>query len=133
MDNSQLNCKPSQGQPSVGDARITKVTAEEGLNEKAKAVIAQRQKIKARYRLLAKTNRVSRGCAIKFDYNGWSADGTWKRGGNSGLGMPCGNGCDWPGECRERERRAAKEMRKSQRQEKIIDMVTCIHHFCLVL
>lgn len=33
------------------------------------------------------------------------------------------------GECRERERRAAKEMRKLKRQEEIGGMLTCSHHF----
>ena len=129
VDSSQLNSKKTQDQPKVGDGKIA---VEEGRNEKAKAVIALRQRIKARYRLLMKSNRMSRGCTVEFDYDGWYADGAWKREGKSGLGMPCENGCDWPGECRERERKAAKETRKSKRQEKIVDMVTHSHHFCSV-
>lgn len=79
-----------------------------------------------------KGNRVSRGSRIEFDYSGWGVDGAWKREGRSGLGMPCENGCDWPGECKERAREVAKEMRKSKQREKIAKMMTYSHHFCAV-
>lgn len=129
VNNSQLGFKKTQDHPSVG---VAKIAVEEGRNEKAKAVIALRQKIKARYRLLMKSNQMSRACAVEFDYAGWSAYGVWKRGGKLGLGMPCEDGCDWPGECRERERRAAKEMRKSKRLGRVAEMVTYSHRFCSV-
>jgi hypothetical protein len=129
VDNSQLCPKQIQNQQRVGDV---KVAAEEGQNEKARAVIALRQMMKARSRSLMKANRISTTCAVKFDYEGWSAYGQWKREGKSGLGMPCENGCDWPGECRERKRIAAEEVRKSKRRETIVEMVTYSHHFCLI-
>lgn len=129
VENSQLCPKQIQDQPSVGDV---KVAAEDGRNEKAKAVIALRQMMKARSRSLMKANRISRACAVKFDYEGWSAYGAWKRKGKSGIGMPCEKGCDWPGECKERKRITAEEVRKSKRLEKIAEMVTYRHHFCSV-
>lgn len=105
-----------QDRPDVWDAKIA---VEEGKNEKAKAVIALRQKIKERYQLLSmKANRVSKWCTIEFDYGGWAADGAWNREGKLGLGMPCEKGCDWPGECREKAREAVKELRKSKRRGK---------------
>ncbi|KFY58858.1 hypothetical protein V496_05924 [Pseudogymnoascus sp. VKM F-4515 (FW-2607)] len=133
VESSQVKSNQMRDQTSVEDKISAEVSLEEGRNEKAKAVIAMRQRIKARYRLLTKANRVSKGCAVTFDYNGWSVYGSWKREGKSGLGMPCENGFDWPGECRERERRAEKEMRKLKRQEKVVQMVTYSHHFCSVL
>lgn len=108
VNKTQLNSKQKQDKASVGN---DKVAEEEGRNEKAKAIIAQRRKIKERNRLSMKANMVTRRCAVKFDFDGWSKFGSWRRRGNAGLGLSCENGCDWPGECKERKRRAAARMK----------------------
>ncbi|KFX94017.1 hypothetical protein V490_04549 [Pseudogymnoascus sp. VKM F-3557] len=104
----QLNSKPTQEQPRVVNDKVAK---EEGRNEKAKAIIAQRQKIKERNRLSMRANMVTKGCAVKFDFDGWRKFGAWKRRRKTGMGASCENGCDWPGECRERKIRAAARMK----------------------
>ncbi|KFZ05904.1 hypothetical protein V501_07917 [Pseudogymnoascus sp. VKM F-4519 (FW-2642)] len=75
MDNPQSDLKQMKDQPRIGGA---KVAVEEGRNEKARAVIALRQTMKARSRLFMKANRISKGYVVKFDYKGWSAYGAWK-------------------------------------------------------
>lgn len=101
MDNSQLCPKQIQDQPSIGDA---KVAVEKGLNEKARAVIALLQMMKTRSRSSMKAKRMSRTCTVKFDYEGWSAYGAWKKEGKSGLGMLVRKGVtDWGNAERERE------------------------------
>jgi hypothetical protein len=108
VNKAQLNSKPTQEQPSVANEKVAK---EEGRNEKAKAVISQRHKIKERNRISMRANSVSKGCAVKFDFDGWRKYGAWKRRDKTGLEVSCENGCDWPGECKERKRREAAKMK----------------------
>lgn len=72
VDTSQLDFERTQYQLAAGNAKIA---LEEGRNEKARRVIALRGKLKARYRSVTRTNKMTKGCGVEFDYEGWSAYG----------------------------------------------------------